>query len=233
MVDLRGAGLVLEAGGEPAGVFIGEAGVSDLVDVAEGFFGVPGQPDLPVGVPGLEETLRRSPPAGSSLSWARVTDGTPRRCGPPPAEPRPGGSLASIISTPPNKAISASDYGGPHPRSRGFPSPLSQPTTPPQLRRALRTAVSTRSDNPARQRFSTINRPGRKGDPLYRILSPPGRVNGRRITLQKGASMNRQRYVPGTFTERPETGAGASTGSRDPCPWCGWVAVKAVYRSIM
>ena len=45
LVDLWGAGLVLEVGGELSGVAGGEVGVSDLVDVAEGFFGVPGQPD--------------------------------------------------------------------------------------------------------------------------------------------------------------------------------------------
>ena len=62
------------------------------------------------------------------------------------------GSLTSSISTSPNptitshmrlclhstgvllsrEVISASDYGGPHPRSRGFPTP-SQPTTPPSV----------------------------------------------------------------------------------------------------
>ena len=64
LVDLRGAGLVLDAGGEPAGVFVGEAGVSDLVDIAEGFFGVPGQPDLSVGVPGRQEALEAFPAGG-------------------------------------------------------------------------------------------------------------------------------------------------------------------------
>ncbi len=61
LVDLRGAGLVLDAGGEPTGVFVGEAGVLDLVDVAEGFFGVPGQPDFSVGVPGRQEALESFP----------------------------------------------------------------------------------------------------------------------------------------------------------------------------
>ena len=61
LVDLRGAGLVLEVGGELSGVFVGEAGVLDLVDVAEGFFGVPGQPDFSVGVPGRQEALESFP----------------------------------------------------------------------------------------------------------------------------------------------------------------------------
>ena len=47
--------MVLEVGGEACGVLGCQCGGLDLIDASEGFFGVPGEAFLSVGVTSVEE----------------------------------------------------------------------------------------------------------------------------------------------------------------------------------
>ena len=63
LVDLRWAGVVLEVVCELEGVLEAGGGAVDVVDVSDGFLGVPGGADFAVGVTGVEEATEACPTA--------------------------------------------------------------------------------------------------------------------------------------------------------------------------